>query len=72
MDRIVQNVIDSKDQMKFKVLLSSRIPAPRWGAIQVPRKEGVRKKDANLYDSGPIHAERHGEHQGLAKATGRR
>ena len=37
----VQNVIDSEDQMKFKVLLdtSSRIPAPRWGAIQVPRNE---------------------------------
>jgi hypothetical protein len=35
----VQNVIDSKDQMRFKVLISSRIQAPRWGAIQVPRRE---------------------------------
>jgi hypothetical protein len=33
MDRTVQNVIDSKDQMEFKVLLSGRTPAPRWGAI---------------------------------------
>ena len=36
----VQNVIDSKDQMKIKVLLSSRTPAPRWGAIRVPRRKG--------------------------------
>jgi hypothetical protein len=39
MDWTVQNVIDSKDQMKIKVLLSSRTQAPRWGAIQVPRRK---------------------------------
>jgi len=36
----VQNVIDSKEQMTFKVLLSNRTPALRWGAIQIPRKKG--------------------------------
>jgi len=40
--RVVQNVIDSKDQMKYTVLLdvSRRTSAPRWGAIQVPRRKG--------------------------------
>jgi hypothetical protein len=33
------NVIDVKDQMTFKVPLSFGALAPRWGAIQVPRKE---------------------------------
>ena len=36
----VQNVIDLKDQMQFKVLLANRLSlAPSWGAIQVPRRE---------------------------------
>jgi hypothetical protein len=43
----VQNVIDSKDQMKFKVLLYSRIPAPRWGAIEI-----LRRKEMNLNETG--------------------
>ncbi len=36
----VQNIIDLKDQMQFKVLLANRWSlAPSWGAIQVPRRE---------------------------------
>jgi hypothetical protein len=36
----VQNVIDVKDQMTFKVLLANWWNlAPRWGAIEVPTKE---------------------------------
>ena len=39
-DWIVQNVIEVKDQMRFKILLvcSSRTPALRWGALQIPKK----------------------------------
>ena len=41
----VQNLIDPKDQMKFKVLLANWWSlAPRWGAIEVPRK-GRRKRN---------------------------
>ncbi len=37
---IVQNVIDRKDQMTFKVLLiTGGAQAPRWGAIQIPKNE---------------------------------
>jgi len=43
MDWTVQNVIDPKEQIRFKVLPSSGAPAPRWGAIEVPkRKKEVR------------------------------
>ncbi len=43
-----QSVIDVKDQMTFKVMLVIQWSlAPRWGAIQIPRKKGVSKECLN-------------------------
>ncbi len=41
----VQNVIDVKDQLAFKVLLANWWSlAPRWGAIQVPNRDRTSKE----------------------------
>jgi len=44
--------------MKFKVLLSCRTLAPRWGAIQVPRRKGDEKMKYLVtfdYDPADLH-----------------
>jgi hypothetical protein len=42
MDWAVQTVIDLKDQVKFKVLLSSRTPAPSGRSYRSTKKRGER------------------------------